>query len=277
MTAEAEPLIVMVAPTGARRGKADHPALPVAPGELARTAADCREAGACMIHLHVRDRDGAHTLEAEAYRTAIAAIEKAVGEGLVIQVSSEAAGRFGPEQQMAMVRELRPEAVSLGLNEIVPDPQWEAAAADFLAWLRAQRILPQYILYSPRDVARYNDLCARGVIPGERHFLLFVLGEYGSRREARAPELLPCLQALERPADWAVCAFGRRESACVMAAAALGGHGRVGFENNLYLSDGARAPDNAALIAQFGAGARLLGRPLADAATARSLLWQWGE
>ena len=275
--ADAGPLIVMIAPNGARRTKADHPALPILPGELAVTAALCRDAGASMIHLHVRDRDGGHSLELEAYRAAIAAIAEAVGDELVIQVTSEAVGLYGPEQQMAMVRELRPEAVSLALREIVPGRAWEAAAADFLAWLRAERIAPQYILHGPEEVARYQDLCDRGVIPGERHFLLFVLGKYDEGQEARPTELLAYLRALERPADWAVCAFGRHESACVMAAAALGGHVRVGFENNLYLSDGARAPDNAALVAQARKGAKLLGRPLADAEAARRMLWGYRD
>ena len=59
----AEPCLIMVAPNGARKTKADHPALPITPAELAATASACLEAGAAAIHLHVRDRDGGHTLE----------------------------------------------------------------------------------------------------------------------------------------------------------------------------------------------------------------------
>jgi 3-keto-5-aminohexanoate cleavage enzyme len=64
---------------------------------------------------------------------------------------------------------------------------------------------------------------------------------------------------------WTVCAFGYREHACALTAAAMGGHIRVGFENNLHLKDGTLAPDNAALVADVAAAVRALGRPLADA------------
>jgi uncharacterized protein (DUF849 family) len=266
------PLILAVAPNGARKTKADHAALPIEPGEIARAAARCREAGASMIHLHVRDRDGRHTLDADAYRAATAAVRDAVGRDMIIQVTSESVGLYGPEQQMAMVREVRPEAVSLAVREIVPDAAHEAPAAVFLAWLAAERILPQFILYAPEDVGRFDELVRRGVIPGGPHFVLYVLGRYAKGQRSDPSDLLPFLAAGGAGGAWAVCAFGPRETACAVTAAALGGHARVGFENNLYLPDGRLAPDNAALVAAAAAGAHAIGRPPATAADARVLL-----
>lgn len=266
------PLIVTVAPTGAHKTKADHPALPMTADEIAATAAACHEAGAAMIHLHVRDREGGHTLDSEVYRDVIAAVRREAGDDFVVQVTSEAAGRYTREQQMAMVRALRPEAVSLAVREIVPDGACEPEAAAFLAWLSDERILPQYVVYSAEEVTRYHDLCGRGVIPGERNFLLFVLGRYSAAQTSQPRDLLPFVDAYDDDSPWAVCAFGPREGACVMTAAALGGHVRVGFENNLWLSDGSLAPDNAALVAQARAGAALLGRRVADARTTRHML-----
>ncbi len=274
MSADWPALIVTVAPNGARRGKADHPAIPLTAGEIGREAARCRDAGAAMIHLHVRDREGRHLLDAEAYREATAAIRRAAGDEIIVQVTTEAAGRYGPETQRAVMRELRPEALSVALREMVADAEAEREAAAFFAWLAAERIVPQYILYAPDEIARYRDLRARGVIPGERHFLLFVLGRYGSGNGSEPRDLLPFIAAHgDDPSLWAVCAFGQRESACAMTGAALGGHVRVGFENNLHLADGRRAPDNAALVAQARDGAAVLGRALADAQTAREMLW----
>ena len=66
-------VVVTVAPNGGRKTKADHPALPLTADELARTAAECLERGASMIHLHVRDAEGRHSLDPEAYRATIAA------------------------------------------------------------------------------------------------------------------------------------------------------------------------------------------------------------
>src|SRR3546814_3461906 len=94
---------------------------------------------------------------------------------MVIQVTSEAVGIYSPAQQMAMVRAVEPEAVSLAIRELVPDGE-EAAARDFLAWLVGAGIPPQYILYAPEDVERFGRLQAEGDIPPGTAFLLFVLG-----------------------------------------------------------------------------------------------------
>jgi uncharacterized protein (DUF849 family) len=266
------PLILTVAPNGARRGKADHPALPITPAEIARCAAECADAGAVMIHLHVRDRNGGHTLDADAYRAAIDAVKREAGERIVIQVTSEAVGLYTPAQQMAMVREVRPEAVSLAVRELVPSGADEQEAAAFFAWLAAERILAQLILYSDEDVRRVDDLVARGVIADTQRFVLFVLGRYSTGQRSSPDDLLPFLAANRRKYTWAMCAFGPLEIACAIASAALGGHARVGFENNLYLPDGQVAPNNAALISAVAQGAVAMGRPLADAETARHIM-----
>ena len=267
----AAPLFVAVAPTGARRTRADHPHLPITPEEIAREARACLDAGAAMLHLHVRDARGAHTLEAAAYRAAIAAVGAACGDGLVIQVTTEATGRFTPAEQMACVRELRPEAVSLAIRELVPDASHEAEAARFLAWCRRERIETQYILYDVADLERLDDLSGRGVIPERRPSRLYVLGRYAPRRPADPAELLPILaRDGGREAPWTVCAFGPRELACVTTAAALGGHVRVGFENNLHLPDGSLAGSNAALVAGVVNLAAAIGRAVGNAEALRA-------
>ena len=268
-----DPLIVAVAPNGARRTQADHPALPITPDELARTAAECLEAGAAMLHLHVRDSDQKHTLDVDAYRTATAAIRREVGDGLIIQVTSEAVGIYSADEQMAMVRDLRPEAVSLAVKEICPDAASEPAAADFLAWMAGEAVQPQYILYSAEDVARLRDLRNRGVIPGDRVSVLYVLGRYTKGQVSQPSDVIPFVDAAGGdPVHWSVCAFGRLESACAMTAAALGGHVRVGFENNLHAADGELAESNGALVSQVRQGAAVIGRPVADPRQARALL-----
>jgi uncharacterized protein (DUF849 family) len=272
MNAAWTPLIVTVAPNGATKTGSDHPALPLTPAEIAHCAAACLEAGAAMIHVHVRDGGLRHSLDAESYRAVIAAIRREVGGALVIQVSTEAVGRYTPTEQMALVRELRPESASLSIRELIPDARAEAEAARFLAWIWNEGIIAQFILYSADDVARYHTLQHRGIVPPGAHLLLFVLGRHSAGQTSAPTDLLPFVLAHEGRSPWAMCAFGACEHACAIAAAALGGHVRVGFENNLYLKDGTRAPDNAALVAQVRDGAAALGRPLADADSIRALL-----
>jgi 3-keto-5-aminohexanoate cleavage enzyme len=244
-----DPVAIAVAPNGGRRTQTDHPALPITPDELANVASVCLDAGAAMIHVHVRDRDGRHLLDADAYRATIAAIKARVGARLVIQITSEALGIYAPAQQMRVVREVRPEAVSLALRELVPDAAHEAAFVSFLEWLHVEKIIPQIILYSPEEALRLEALQRRGLIPFENVPVLYVLGRYTVGQTSRPTDLLPFL-ATGMPAfrHWMVCAFGQNEAACVTAGALLGGHARVGFENNLFLPDGALARGNEGLV-----------------------------
>lgn len=272
----ADPVLIMVAPNGARRTKADHPALPIEPDELAATAAACRTAGAAALHLHVRDDAGAHSLDAGRYREAIAVVQGAVGDGLVIQITTEAVGRYAPDQQIAVVEALVPEAASVALRELAPDAESEPAAARFYRWAAEAGISIQHILYSDADLERFRALRARGLIPDapgrDRPLVLCVLGRYARDQQSLPRDLLPFCAAGLDDLDWAMCAFGRREAACALTAAALGGHIRVGFENNLHLPDGTTAPDNAALVRVVAEGVTALGRGLADAGAARALL-----
>jgi len=269
------PLIVAVAPTGARRDKHDHPNLPMTPGEIAAAARASLAVGAAMIHLHVRDSAGRHTLDVDAYRTAIAAIRAEVGERMVIQMTTEAAGRYAPAEQMAAVRALKPEAVSLAIREIVADAAAEGEAAAFLAWCHRERVATHYILYDGGDRDRLVDLHRRGIVPQSHPFRLYVLGRYAGGVGARPADLIPFVAGDDRGA-WMVCAFGGREAAAAALAVALGGHVRVGFENNLHRPDGSLAEGNADLVAPVAAIAAALARPLADADQLRQAMAEWG-
>lgn len=272
------PAILAVAPNGARKMPADYPGLPITPADLACEARACLEAGASVIHLHVRDDEGGHSLDVGRYREAIQEIRKAVGDELLIQVTSEAVGIYDADAQMAMVRELVPEAVSLAIREVAPETCDGQELSAFCAFMREADILPQFILYAPEDFARYVELVARGVIPGSGFPLLYVLGRYTEGQKSSPVDLLAFLATpvlREQPSlvsNWMMCAFGQFENACAMAAIALGGHARIGFENNTLLVDGTPATSNAALIDQAKKGVLMLGRPVADAKLARKLL-----
>jgi len=269
------PAILSVAPNGARKTRAQHPRLPITPDELALCARDCRDAGASLLHLHVRDEAEGHSLDVERYRAAIAAVRAAVGDDLILQATSEAAGVYRADQQRAMVEALRPEAVSLGLREFLPAEAGaaeEAGFARFLAGCGQAKTLVQFILYDGADYARLAALQARGVVPPGRLSVLFVLGRYTSDMQSDPEQLAPFIEAGGSAQLWSVCAFGKREADCAAAALAVGGHARVGFENNMELADGSLAPDNAALVRQAAQIARELGRTPCDAATARRLM-----
>lgn len=266
------PFIVMSAPNGARRGKADHSGIPLSPRELAENAQAILDSGASILHLHVRDESERHTLDPQRYRAAISAVLEQVGNRLVIQITTEACGIYSAEQQMAVVKDLKPEAVSIALRELIPDPDIVGDASRFFAWLRSNKVMPQYILYSPQEVEWFEGLRRRGIFDEDLPFVLFVLGRYGTTDYGDPADLEAYRRALgDERIPWAVCCFGPREDEVSLCAATAGGHARVGFENNLLMRDGSEAADNAALVCLAGAHGRSAGRPVATADDVRQL------
>ncbi len=247
-------LLISVAPNGARKSKKEFPNLPITPQELAFEAQACYQAGARLFHLHVRDDKGGHSLDPDRYREAIKEVKNTVPSDMIIQATTEAVGKYTSAEQMAVVRDLKPEAVSMGIRELVPDDAGKAAAKPFFEWVFQQPMHVQFICYSPKDLEWLDHLCQEGVVPFQsRYFILFVLGDKTGRAGTPA-ELYPFLEAknkLRIAFDWAVCAFGEKELDCMLEAVKNGGHVRIGFENNHLMADGTRAPNNAALIKQF--------------------------
>ena len=258
-----EPLRISVAPNGARRSKHDHPAIPLTPAELASEAEQCAAAGAVILHVHVRDSNGKHTLSPDIYRHALDAIQRRVGNRLLLQITTESVGLFDRQTQMDSVLAVRPPAASFAIRELIPDAAAEAQARDFFAAVAAIGTVPQFILYHPDEIDRLRGLQASGVIPFENPDVLFVLGRYTDNRGA--DDLAPFLARWGTGPAWTVCAFGAGELAIAAAAIGLGGHIRVGFENNLQRPDGTLLSGNAEQVAAVATLARMVGRTLATA------------
>lgn len=235
----------MVAPNGARKSKVDHPALPLTPAELAETARTCAAAGATAIHLHVRDGDGRHTLDADAYRAAVAAVRDAAD--IRIQITTEAAGVFDVGAQIdCLAQGLAPEA-SVALREIERAPE---RLAEAYRVANAAGTEVQHILYAPEEVTRLVGYVDAGTIPARFTSALFVLGRYTPGQISSPDDLAPFLAAQgAEHLNWSVCAFGPREQDCLLAALEAGGGVRIGFENNTISPDGTQFEDNAAAVA----------------------------
>lgn len=250
---------VTVAPNGARRQQRDHPMLPITPQELAQTARQCQAAGASSLHLHVRDGTGGHSLDAGRYREAMAAIGTAA-PGMGIQITTESAGIYSPEAQLACLEALRPAAASIAIREMARAPEIAARAYALSAEAGTQ---VQHILYSPACIAQLTSWYAAGVVPAAMRDVIFVLGQYAPATPGRAEglaEFVSAAQALDL--SWSLCAFGRDERACLLAAIQAGGHVRVGFENNLETPEGRVLEDNAASVAALVKAASLAGHTL---------------
>ncbi|MCP3889754.1 MAG: 3-keto-5-aminohexanoate cleavage protein [Desulfobulbaceae bacterium] len=266
-----EPMLIAVAPNGARKTKQDHPELPLSSSELIKTAISCIEAGAGMMHFHVRDIQGKHSLDHTIYGPVLKELQREVGDKILLQVSSESAGRYQAEEQIEQMKRLAPHCISCGLREIIKDRDSVDVGHSFFSELHGAGALIQYILYNPEDVRWYETLCDEGILPGEKHLLLFVMGRYHQQTAEENYDLHPYVSALKRNSPWMACGFGRSEHGIMAQAVKLGGHARVGFENNQQLPDGSIAPDNAALVQLTSEIARLAGRLVADRVFAETL------
>jgi len=243
---------IMVAPTGARRGASDHPALPITIPQIVIEAQNCFVAGAQAIHVHVRDADAKHSLDAGLYTELLAELDVAVPD-MMVQITTEAVGIYSPQEQRALVQNLCPKQVSISLSEMSAEKNDETLK-QFYHWANEADVGIQHILYSPQEVQMMEDYVARGIISTNSLELLFVLGKY-SRADASRPENIAAYQAERKgaiaQAGWAVCAFGRHETACLVQAIRDGGKARIGFENNLLNSDGSLAPSNASRVEEL--------------------------
>jgi uncharacterized protein (DUF849 family) len=149
-----KPLLITVAPNGAYKQLKDHAALPITPQALASTAKACLDSGAAMLHIHIRDAQGRHSLDVEGYREATRVVRSAVGQEMVLQVTSEAAKVYQAAQQLAMVRSVGPEAVWIGLREIDQTDIGERGLSEFFGWLVEHQVMTQVILYDEQDLRR---------------------------------------------------------------------------------------------------------------------------
>lgn len=246
---------IMVAPNGARNGKDFHDAIPVTAAELAETAAACAAAGAGAMHFHVRDGDGEHVLDAGLYRSALADM-KAAAPGMHLQITTEAYGRYTPAEMRAVVRDVIPPGVSVGVKEMMPQRAPTPEDVAFYQWLDGTGIQLQNICYSPDDIGLLRDLADAADLSLDRSWILFVVGHYTTGKDSDPQGIAPFLdrmRALELDLDWAVCAFGKTETACLAEAFRLGGKVRTGFENSIFMSDGRIARDNAEHVAEIAA------------------------
>ncbi|WP_039984982.1 3-keto-5-aminohexanoate cleavage protein [Vibrio owensii] len=264
-------IAMIVAPNGARKTKRDHAQLPMTIEEMVAEAKACQKAGATMIHLHARDAQGRHSLEVNDNLEIYHAVKAAVGDSMIVQLTTEAVGMYSPLQQMALIKAVKPEAVSFALRELIPDKQSEEQGFVFFDWVAAQGILSQIILYDQADIERYFSLLERGVLPKHNQHALVVLGRYHESQQSSPWDLrtLHLERFIEENVRCAVCAFGAREQDCLTHAMLLGLDVRVGFENNHLSSDGQPANSNAEQVQRLKEVSELLGVPLHDAESFR--------
>ncbi|MGY6633437.1 MAG: 3-keto-5-aminohexanoate cleavage protein [Alkalilacustris sp.] len=281
---------ITCAVTGAFGTKAQNPALPVTPEEIAASALEAAEAGAAVVHIHVRNpQTGAPSMELALYRETVARIRE-VNTSVVLNLTCGAGARFvpdadrpwiagegtnlvGPAARTAHVTELRPEVASLDVGSMnfgehlfVNTP---AHLREMAQMMRAAGTRPEIEVFDLGHIALARRLIAEGHIDTPPLFQICLGIAHGA---PATPQSLMAMQAQLPPdAVWSGFGIARAQFPMVALVAELGGHVRVGLEDNLYLSRGQLAPGNGALVERAVRILELTGHRVATPQEAREI------
>ena len=272
-----EKLIINAALTGIVPTKADNPHVPVTPREIAVDARRCYEAGAAIVHLHTRDQDGRPSYQASFYREIIVAVKSKCPQ-LIICVSTS--GRiFTSFQDRSEVLDLdddcKPDMASLTLGSMNFPQQASVNAPDMIQQLAekmlARGIVPELEIFGMGmlDYAKY--LISKNILRHTLYFNLF-LGSLGTL-SATPLNLAMMVNSLPPGCTWAATGIGQFQFFVNSMAITLGGHVRVGLEDNLYYDTAKQRPaSNPGLVERLSKLASAAGRETASPAEARKII-----
>ena len=282
--------ILTAAVTGNQTTLAQHPGLPCTPEQIARACIDSAKAGAAIAHIHVRYPDGRPSMEVAHYREVMERIRDS-GTDVIINLTTGPGQRFVPDpddpkqaapgttlmhplRRVEHIVELKPEICTLDLNTmwsfnsaVINSPQSITTMAEVM---REAGSKPELEVFDTGDIHLAHHLLAEGVLDRPPLFQIVMGVRYAFNA---APEtLLYAKSLLPEDAHWAAFGIGRHEFPMLAQTFVMGGHVRVGLEDNVYLSKGVLAPDNAALCAKARRIVEELGGDLATPEEARALL-----
>lgn len=266
-------LIITACICGAEVTKEHNPAVPYTVEEIANEAYGAYKAGASIIHLHVRYDDGTPTQDVERFRECFEAI-RAKCPDVIIQPSTGGAVGMSNDERLQPIT-LMPEMATLdcgtcnfGGNDIFVNT--ENMIKDFGEKMIARGIKPEVEVFDKGMIDMANRLCKKGYIKAPMHFD-FVMGVNGGI-SGEPRDLIFMKESIPQGSTWTVAGVGRYEFPMAVMGILMGGHVRVGFEDNVYLSKGVLAKSNAELVEKVVRLAKEFGREIATPDEAREIL-----
>lgn len=264
-------LIITAALTGAEVTRKEQPNLPLTPDEIAHAAYEAYLAGASMVHVHARDSEGNPTQDYEVYKEIKEKIEAKCP--IIFQPSTGGAVWHSPEERLQPV-DLKPEMATLscGTCNFGPDVfmNSEEYMEKFAAKMKELGVKPELEIFERGMINNGLKLLKKGLIDMPLHFD-FVLGVPGAMT-GELRDLLYLVESIPAGSTWTVAGISRFELPLAVAAITLGGHVRVGFEDNVYYSKGVLAKSNAELVERIARISKELGREVATPDEARKIL-----
>lgn len=268
-----EKLIITAAICGAEVTKEQNPAVPYTVKEMVREAKSAYDAGAAVIHVHVREDDGTPTQSKKRFKEVLDAIYKEIPDVLVIPSTGGAVGMSAEERLQPT--ELFPEMATLDCGTCnFGDDVFENTIPmmrEFGKRMLENNIKPEYECFEMGHLDTILRLAQKGQVPGAPMQFNFVLGVFGCT-PATGENLAWLVRNIPEGSTWTATGIGRYQFPIAMAAIPMGGNVRVGFEDNLYLSKGVLAKSNGELVEKVVRLSRELGREIASPAEARRIL-----
>lgn len=262
--------IITVAVNGAEVNRAQHPGIPYTPEEIAAEVERAWEAGASIAHIHARWDDGRPTQDKQRYQEIISCIRKRCD--IIIQVSTGGAVGMSMEERMKPL-ELKPEMATLTTGTVnFGDDVFINAPNDIrkLAQkMKENEVIAEFEIFEVGMIRNAIKLVEDGLIEGHLHFD-FVMGVPGGI-PATAENLLHLIRQIPADATWTVAGIGRFELSMAIHAILLGGHVRVGFEDNIYYKRGVLASSNAEMVERIVRICGEVGREIAGTNDVRKL------
>lgn len=266
-----EKLIITAALTGAEVTKEIQPNLPLTPEEIGIESKNCFDAGASIVHIHARDDEGKPTQSYEVYKAIKEEVEKR--SNIIFQPSTGGAVWHTPDERLQPV-DLKPEMATLstGTTNFGEDVFMNTAEyiEKFATKMKELNVKPEIEVFERGMIDNALRVVKKGLIEGPLHFD-FVLGVPGAC-PGTPEDLMHMLKFIPKDATWTVAGIGRHELPLATMAIILGGHVRVGFEDNVYYSKGELAKSNAQLVERIVRIAKELGREIATPDEAREIL-----
>ena len=265
--------MITVAPTGAELDKSAVPALPVTLDELVTTAKECRQAGAAMIHVHIRDGEAKPTLDIGRLKDTVHALREATD--LIVQLSTGGAVTDPYERRLAVL-DAAPDGCSLTCGTVNFGDDVFMNPWPFMRelYVKTQElgVVPEFELFDMGHVAALHRLLDKFGPPfgGHVHCDL-VMGVPGGMA-GDAATLVQAVAALPQGATWSATGVGRTAVPVMFAALAAGGQLRVGMEDTITFARGRPVASNAELVERAAALAELAQRPAMTPDAARAML-----
>lgn len=269
---DGKPVVVTAALTGGVHGKEAHPDLPETPEEIGEAAAACESAGASVVHLHARRENGERAFETERFQAVTDAV-RARTDDVIVQHSTGGTGAPTELRAEPLRTDPPPEMASLDMGplnryDLLTSENTRATVDALHEEMRERGIKPELEVFNDghlNETFRILDALAEPLT------LTLVFGP-GTLSIPHPRNLLTLVDSLPENAEFTVLGFGRHQVPLTTMSALLGGHVRVGLEDNLYYRKGERAESNAQLVARAVRIAGELGRPVATPTEAREIL-----